>query len=270
MAARIKPAKRSAKPARAPKKPAARATASFGHGLYLYGVSATQAKPASILAAGMDGDSRVHAVKVGDLLCWIAAVDAEEFGAKLNANMEDLEWLADASVRHQRAMAEIAEHASVLPARFGTVFLSRESLQQHILEQKKSLAAALKRVSGADEWGVKVFRETSRAAAAVITAASGKDYLQKKATLMHSAENRGADEEIKEFAAELAKICRASAATGKVSGNQPGLMWQASFLLPRGKQKQWDSLLKKWANRWDDSRRIEATGPWPPYSFVSG
>ncbi len=253
----------------APKKPVARATVPTGKALYLYGISAAKDKKPAITVPGIDGSGRVQPMKVGAFVCWVAPVDAEEFGADLNANMENLEWLADASVRHQRAVADIAEHTSILPARFGTVFLSLASLEEHVRTQQKALESALKRVAGADEWGVKVFREIAHSTGAAITADSGSDYLKKKATLMHSAENRGADEEIQKFAAELAKLARASAATGKVSGTQRDLMWQASFLLPRSKQKQWDAALKRWANRWGESRRIEATGPWPPYSFVS-
>jgi hypothetical protein len=28
-------------------------------------------------------------------------------------------------------------------------------------------------------------------------------------------------------------------------------------------------VLEKFANQWTRERRIECTGPWPPYSFVS-
>src|SRR5207253_11033189 len=52
------------------------------------------------------------------------------------------------------------------------------------------------------------------------------------------------------------------------SGGLKGLQWQATFLVPRSRRKQWDATLKKFAARWDQSRRIECTGPWPPYSFV--
>lgn len=279
MAARVKKSAKKSKrtppkklPAKksAPKKSARRAVLPSGKALYLYGISPSTGKPKAITAPGIDEGSAVQPLRVDSFVCWVAPVDANEFGAKLNSNMENLEWLSEAGVRHQHAVAEIAQKTAILPARFGTVFLSTQSLEEHIRTQKKALLAAMKRVQGADEWGVKVFREISHATAAVITAASGSDYLRKKATLMHAGESRGADEQIQQFAAELGKIARASAATGKVSGTQRDLMWQASFLLPRSKQKQWDAALQRWAKRWGDTRRIEATGPWPPYSFVSG
>jgi len=46
-------------------------------------------------------------------------------------------------------------------------------------------------------------------------------------------------------------------------------LWQATFLVPRGRRKQWDKILSEFVERWDGVRRIEVNGPWPPYSFVS-
>jgi hypothetical protein len=46
-------------------------------------------------------------------------------------------------------------------------------------------------------------------------------------------------------------------------------LWQATFLVPRAKRRQWDQTLKNFVERWDGQRRIEVNGPWPPYSFVS-
>jgi hypothetical protein len=77
------------------------------------------------------------------------------------------------------------------------------------------------------------------------------------------------DEELTELARALAKVAKGSAPTGKVSGAQNDLLWQATFLLPRARRKQWDAVLKKFVKRWEGARRIEVNGPWPPYSFVS-
>jgi hypothetical protein len=37
----------------------------------------------------------------------------------------------------------------------------------------------------------------------------------------------------------------------------------------RSKRNQWDRVLQDFLNQWEGRRRIEVTGPWPPYSFVS-
>jgi hypothetical protein len=56
---------------------------------------------------------------------------------------------------------------------------------------------------------------------------------------------------------------------GKISAGQRGLQMQSSLLLKRGNRKKLEATLKKYSDQWADSGRIECTGPWPPYSFVS-
>jgi Gas vesicle synthesis protein GvpL/GvpF len=64
-------------------------------------------------------------------------------------------------------------------------------------------------------------------------------------------------------------VASESAPTGKVSGAQPDLLWQATFLVPRSRRKQWEQVLQRFVQQWEGVRRIEINGPWPPYSFVS-
>jgi hypothetical protein len=68
----------------------------------------------------------------------------------------------------------------------------------------------------------------------------------------------------------LKKIARDSAPTGRISATQPDLLWQGAFLVSRGRRKIWEQALKRFVQQWSGVRRIEVSGPWPPYSFVSG
>jgi Gas vesicle synthesis protein GvpL/GvpF len=233
--------------------------------LYLYGIS--QAAGDKTAQVGIDGVGRVESIRCAGLVCWVTRVSKRDFGDALAANMENLDWLANASVRHQQVMSAIAAKASVIPARFGSVYVSEQSLAADVAGRKAQLLKALKRVAGADEWGVKVF--AARRATAAVSAASGSDYLRKKASMLHANERLAPDEQVERLAVELGKTARASANTGKVSGGQRDLVWQASFLVPRSKRKQWEQVLGRFAQAWGEERRIECTGPWPPYSFVS-
>lgn len=232
---------------------------------YLYGVSE---KPGGkVVSAGVDGSSAVESVACAGLACWVSRVDAREFGADLERNMENLDWLAGASVRHQRVVAEIAAQQSILPARFGTVFVSERTLAADVAARKRELRAAFERVRDADEWGVKVFTEPQ--ARVAVVAATGKDYLKQKAAQVKTEALRAVSAEVKRFADELSDAAVDAVAVGKVSGGQRDLEWQASFLVRRAEQKRFQEVLRRYAQRWGDARRIECTGPWPPYSFVS-
>ncbi len=282
MATRVKKrqiaAKKKKKKKKAPRAPVAKVprarvlplvpTPSRGEqALYLYGISPGSAKPPDIKMLGIDGEHGVEAISCGGFICWVTPVDAHEFAAELARKMEELEWLAESSVRHQRVVSAIADRTTLLPARFGTIFLSHESLSADVRSREKVLVEAFDRVKDADEWGVKVFL-TAPAKPALTSAKSGKDYLQKKAKAIAAERKSGPDEETEKLAQELAKLTRARAMSNKVSSGQQGLQWQSSYLLPRSKRKQWDAVLLKYARKWAEMRRIEASGPWPPYSFV--
>jgi hypothetical protein len=248
--------------------------------LYLYGISEAPAsaaeKPAQkpgqkILNIGSVGIDGVHAVKAlacGDFICWVCEVDQASFADAVERNMENLEWLALHGVRHQQVVGEVAKKMTIVPARFGTVFSGEAALLKDVQGRKAALKKVFARVAGGDEWGVKVFAERQVAAVAMTEARSGKEYLRQKAARLKKRPERN-DQELQELATALGKIATDSAPSGKVSGAQHSLLWQATFLVPRGKRKQWDQALKNFVERWEGRRRIEVNGPWPPYSFVS-
>ncbi len=236
--------------------------------LYLYGITqGTQPLPVTI--RGVDGTSAVEPLENSGFTCWVSRVDAVEFGDKLPHNMENLEWLADASVRHQRVVAAIHDRQAVLPARFGVVFVNEASLAEDIASRKAALKTSFRRTSDADEWGIKVFAQPRTAPAAATQARSGKEYLQRKSAMLQAKPSRTLEPEIKQFTEEVANLVTASAEGGKVGAGQPGLRWQSSVLLPRSRRAKFQSLLARFARKFADRFRVECTGPWPPYSFVS-
>jgi hypothetical protein len=221
---------------------------------------------------GIDGSDSIEAIPCQRLTCWVSRVPAAEFTSDLQRNMENLEWLADVSVRHQSAVSAIGTRVTLVPARFGAVFFGQESLDRHIREQKSRITAALGRIENADEWGIKVFVRKPHTVSALATAASGTDYLRKKAVTLaeQSASRVAQDEDVKRFAVELSKAARATAPTGRMSAVQAGLQYQAAFLVSRDvrEKEKFDAVLKRFATKWGESREIEYSGPWPPYSFV--
>jgi gas vesicle protein GvpL/GvpF len=236
--------------------------------IYLYGVTHKVNKTVTKIA-GIDGVSRVESLPVSGLTCWISRVSKAEYADNLQPNMENLDWLANASIQHQRVVSAIAEVADILPARFGTVFLNESSLAEHVTSQKQVLLADLKRIKNSDEWGIKVFRVPAKPELPSAPVRSGKDYLKAKASLLQRRPGKTSDSDIQRFAGALKRIAITTAEVGKVSGGQRGLQWQTSLLLKRGDRRKLEALLRKFSHEWANQRQIEATGPWPPYSFVS-
>ena len=237
------------------------------HVLYFYGVS--EVLPEKVAAVGVDLKSAVEPMPCDGLVCWVSRVSAVEYGDELPKNMENLDWLAPASVAHQRAIAAIAANSDVLPARFGIVFRDERSLLEHIRQRSGTLREDFKRVKGADEWGVKVFAEQAKQKPAK-KSRSGRDYLMAKAALLPGSD-RGAesDEDLNGFRRALEALAQETAPPGNVSRGQRGMVLQATLLVKRTKRARLESILKKFMERWKGVRRIECTGPWPPYSFIS-
>ena len=236
--------------------------------LYLYGI--TQSKPREIpKLVGVDRFAPIEAVDCEGIFCWVSRVSALDFEKNLASNMENLDWLAETSVAHQRVISAISRVIEILPTRFGTVFRSEPSLCKHIAKRARGLEQDFERVKGADEWGIKVFA-IQPTAVPMPTARTGKDYLKAKAALLPSRKPKSIQrEDIIKFEQALANVATETAPAGNVSRGQRGLSFQTSLLVKRTQRKKLQSVLEKFAGEWRRERRIECTGPWPPYSFVS-
>ena len=236
--------------------------------IYLYGVTQNIAKDLGH-TVGIDGASAVESLPLSGLTCWISRVSRTDFADQLQRNMENLDWLANATIHHQRVVSTIAQVADVLPARFATVFLNELSLAEDLESRKRILRADLKRIKNSDEWGIKVFRVQEKPEWPSTPVRTGKEYLKAKAVLLQRRPDQASDSDIARFAGALKRIAVKTADVGKVSGGQRGLQWQTSLLLRRADRRKLETLLKKFSEEWANRRQIEATGPWPPYSFVS-
>ena len=249
-----------------PKRKLPRSESAPDQVLYLYGI--TRSGKFEVGTSGVDGASLIEPLECPGCVCLVIRFSRRDFADELNHHMQNLDWLAGAGVRHQQAVAAIASKAEVLPARFATVFLSRDSLERHIRAEKPTLEAAFERIRGSEEWGVKIYALPRAAAPTAESIRSGREYLQHKAASLQNRAPRNVDSEIEEFVRELAKHSR-DTARSTAQSSQPGLEWQASFLIPRKQRDNFLGVTTRYAERWRDRRRIECTGPWPPYSFVA-
>ena len=235
--------------------------------LYLYGI--TKGSEPGLSIRGVDDIAPIETITCAGLVCWISRVSRIDFADNLPKNIENLDWLAAMSVRHQRAVSAIAEAHDTLPARFGTIFLNQSSLCRDIRDRKAVLERDFERVEGSEEWGIKVFAVPAPASAVPAKVRTGKDYLQAKSSLMQSRPGKKPDQDVARFAAELASISESTAAGGSISGGRRDLLYQVSLLLKKSKRKKLQALLRRFSEQWKGTRNIECTGPWPPYSFVS-
>jgi hypothetical protein len=239
--------------------------------IHLYGLTeAPGPRPESFRKlTGVDGVAAVEGIRCGQFVCWVSRVTAEEFAENLEQNMQDLDWLAAATTRHQKVLSAIADSADILPARFGIEFLHEKSLGEHVESRETVLRSDLDRIRGKEEWGVKVFALPSAGRAMNRKKIrSGKDYLQAKSALVNRSSNR-AGPEFDDFAKSLQSVASEVAEGGKLAAARRDLQFHKTVLVRRSDRKKLENVVRAYAKKWKDKNRIECTGPWPAFSFVT-
>jgi len=216
---------------------------------------------------GVDGIAAVEPIECAGLICWISRVPETDFARDLARNMQDLEWLAAASTRHQEAVSAIARGTDILPARFGLEFSNDQSLRSHIETRRAALKADFERVQGRQEWGVKVFALPA-AQLPKKKFRTGKEYLQAKSALL-GAVSGPPDPALLEFAEALESIADQIAEGGKFAAARRDLEFHKVFLMKRSDRPKLEALIRGYSRKWKGRKRVECTGPWPPFSFVT-
>ncbi|MBO0910233.1 MAG: GvpL/GvpF family gas vesicle protein, partial [Acidobacteria bacterium] len=155
-----------------------------------------------------------------------------------------------------------------------TVFHTKNSLSTHVVRRFGELKNDLLRIRGADQWGVKVF-EIPPMGAALPKVRSRRMFYRKgpsraKMALFPARCRKSHDlGAIERLERSLRDVATEVAPSAIVSCGERGLSFQTTLLVRRSRRKKLESVLENFARQWVAERRIECTGPWPPYSFVS-
>jgi len=261
-----------------------------GLGWYLYGVAAADEASARLgagLAAG--AAQEVELVTEGPLVGVASRVSLEEFDEQaLPDRLSDATWLEQKIRTHEHVLERVLEHASVVPCRFCTVYRGEVELRRFLSERGEALEAALDRVRGRVEVGVKAFVDRDRFAAGrarqnddirqleaqASTAEGGRAYLERRRLEQLVAS------ELERFRGEAADRIH----TRLLSAAEDGLVLplQASELSWRAEEMVFNGAYLVTADRVgfeealgslardirDDGIDLELTGPWPAYNFV--
>ncbi|HEV7890369.1 MAG TPA: GvpL/GvpF family gas vesicle protein [Pyrinomonadaceae bacterium] len=264
-----------------------------GGALYVYCVGAREELATLFggeLPDAMEGAGGIEPVEAGDLAAVACAVPLADYGeGGLESRLTDAAWTATRALRHERAVEHFARRATVVPLRFGTIYLSRENVARMLEERRAQLRSALARLEGREEWGLNVYVERARLREQVAslserlremeeTAAAsppGRAYLlRKKVDALRDeearAETRRAAVTIEN---ELASACDGSARLRihkDESGEQGELAARLAFLVRREGFDDFRAAAERLAERYTPlGFRFELTGPWPAYNFAA-
>lgn len=265
-----------------------------GRGFYVYCVG-EQERLASLLAeasppAAIESEASLESVEGGALAAVVSGVSLADYGEEvLQARLTDPAWTAIRAMRHEQVVEHFAARASVVPLRFGTIYLRRDGVEKMLTERQAELRATVERLRGREEWGVSVFLNRAMLHEGIASvsprlremteqagkASPGQSYLlRKKIDALRADEVRA---ETKRVAAliesELAAVADGAARLRvfKDEANEHGEMTaRFAFLVSR---EHWDAFRAAAERLADEHARtgfkLDLTGPMPPYNFAS-
>jgi len=267
-------------------------TSADGVGFYVYCIA--QRSHAEELALGtipvdiQDG-AGLELISGDQLSAVVSRVPLSEYGEiSLAENLKDATWTAVRAMRHEQIVEFFAKRTSVVPLRFGTIYLDRSNVERMLSDNQSQLGGIIERLKDSEEWGVNVYydrivlfenivnvsprlREMSEAAR---NATPGQSYLMQK-----KIETLRADEaklEIKRIVDDIESNLRSeSDGTArlrilKVETTDHGeLKAKFAFLIQRSQFDAFRRVAEDLAVQYEAAGvRIELTGPWPAYNFA--
>jgi gas vesicle protein GvpL/GvpF len=127
---------------------------------YVYCLVADRKRPsAAKRPKGLPGLGPLRLLPVGERALWlvVAAAPTQRYGEKaINEGLRDLDRVSRAAVAHEAVVESFLSASAVLPMKLFTIFTSDARALEYISSQRSQIDAALERVSGHDEYGVRV------------------------------------------------------------------------------------------------------------------
>lgn len=251
---------------------------------YLYAVVRSDAPPALRKApAGLPGVGPVRAIDAGGGL-WLIASDAplEDYGeVPIARGLRHLDWVSERALAHERVVEHCARSATTVPMKLFTLFSSDERAAADIRRRRRVLDGVLARLSGREEYGVRVRLAPRSARRRMPTAARnggragnvGMRFLKFKQAA-RDAERRAAARARRGAAAVYRALGRQAVGSRRlaivtVQGGSP-LLLDAAFLVDRDRASRFRRAVRAIGARAARAGcQVSLTGPWPPYNFVA-
>jgi hypothetical protein len=209
-------------------------------------------------------------------------VGLAEFAADaLRRNLEDLDWLEATARAHHRVIDAVARQGPLVPMRLATVYSGDESLGAMLAARSADFRAALARITGRQEWGVKAYaaRQSEPGGAGSGTeptrpgGGAGAAYLRRRRDEL--ASQKDARRETLASAEIIhAELSRHAAETRvhppqapQLTGSKAPMILNTAYLLDDERGEDFAAVVTALGEE-HPGVRLELTGPWPPYSFA--
>jgi pyruvate-formate lyase len=266
--------------------------ADLAYYLYCIAESAAAAQlPVDSLPMAIEESSKLEWVSVNTLAALTSQVARATYSEEnLAEQLTDATWTAIRAMRHETVVEYVAKRATVIPLRFGTIYLERSGVEQMLTTQSRELESIIEQLRGREEWGVNIFVDSAVLLSSITSvspvlrdlvqraeqAPPGQSYLmQKKIEALKVDEARATvnrivdqiEESLKEQTDDARRL-----RILKVETTEHGeLKAKFAFLVKRAAFEEFRDAAERLAQEHQPAGiRLELTGPWPVYNFCTG
>lgn len=255
-----------------------------GQALYVFCVARVDFLT-TIDGAGVHGDDRLQLIPFRDLVAVVSTVSVDDFcGPVAEARLKDLAWVGPRACRHEAVVERVMRSSPIVPARFATLFSSRERLEAWLETHHAAISGTLDRVAGHEEWAVKGRLDKQNAEARLFAAALERDCrtLSPSPGARYLEEHRIRARVGQELDSWVKEVCdrvatellvhaaefreRAIVPEALVADDIGVLNW--AFLVARRTVGDFSASVQRTNGELGEQGLVlEVSGPWPPYSF---
>jgi len=253
--------------------------------IYLFCLACSGEVP-PLEGAGISGSERLFQEDFRDVTAVVCNVQLDEFvGSSADQRLQELAWVGPRALQHEQVIEEVMQYSPVLPARFGTLFSSRESLQGLLENNHSQIGQFLVHMRDKEEWAVKCILSRATAKQRLLSEKLSKLQKDLDSTppgMRYFKERQVMAEVDKALSRWLAEVCNAVAEKLKVfsvdskkrglvqapEDNSMEMVANWAFLVGRSVVQNFKAMVDK-ANRDHNDQGLffRCSGPWPPYTF---
>ena len=249
---------------------------------YLYAIVDARSEEA-IASARLRGieSGPVETLREGALVGVTSLVPASTYEEEpLNANLQDLDWLAPRAAAHQdvnRRLLDIAP--AVVPLAFGAIYRDSDGVRELLRKRGGDFAARLESVGGRAEWILAIERQgvpvstgpaTKALDAEIAGASPGRAFLLgKKRDKVEREDRRSRDTAIGERArSALEAVAERVYREPLIDDPATAAVARLSLLVERAREGELsDAIRALERDAAPEGYRVRLSGPWPAYRF---
>lgn len=255
-------------------------------GIYLYGIGLAEG-PAAAPALSERDD--LFTIQSDDLVAYVRQVSLDQYSEEaMKKNASDQQWLIDQAREHHAVIAGIHERSTIMPATFGSVYDSVDTVRQALTSRADEISQRLSTICESDEWAVRIYfvaegaldrvlerdPDLKRLAQQLSDASEGRSYMLRRQVqsrtqaALEQYQDELVDSVFRDFEPHTVIIQPEELKDHGGDSNRGEQISRSSLLVRREDRERFLSEAER-IHVEIEHIELEITGPWPPYSFAT-